>query len=40
MQDEILEIHVLPPKPYQFSSAQPSESIQLDHRPEWIRQFL
>src|SRR6202167_1051246 len=30
----------LPPKPYQFSSAQPSESIQLDHRPEWIWQFL
>jgi hypothetical protein len=40
MQDEILEIHVLPPKSYQFPSAQPSESIQLDHRPEWIWQFL
>ncbi len=40
MQDEVLEIHVLPPKPYQFSSAQPRECIQLDHRAEWIWQFL
>jgi len=36
VQDETFEIHVLPPKPNQFASAQPSESIQLDDRPKWI----
>lgn len=40
VQDEVFEIHVLPPKPYQFSSAQPGESVQLDHRAEWIGQFF
>jgi len=36
VQDEVFEIHVLPAKPDQFSSAQPRESVQLDHRAEWI----
>jgi hypothetical protein len=40
VQDEVFEIHALPPKPDQFSSAQSREGIQFDHRPKWISQSL
>jgi PAS fold len=40
VKDEVFEIHVLPAKPDQFSSAQPGESVQPDHRAERIGQFL
>src|ERR1700730_7633111 len=36
LQNELFEIHILPPKPDPFSSAQPGESVQFDHPTQWI----